>query len=231
MRKMAVVLGLLVVAGTLGWGQDRVPQPGADGIYFDYGGVKPPTLIHAEPAVIPAGSNLGGEKLLCALEVVVGADGFPKIIAVGGKVGPLDEAAVAAVRQSQFAPGTLYGKPVPVRIFVWVPFLGADKAAIPVTGQLNKVPGVIAPKVLNSVEAEFSDEARQRHISGTVLVAMAVTEDGMPADARVVMPVGAGLDEQALKAVRKYKFSPATFEGVPVAVPITVEVRFMFPFG
>jgi TonB family protein len=154
-----------------------------------------------------------GEKLLCALEVVVAADGVPKIIAVAGKMGPFNDAALAAGKGSQFAPGTLNGKPVPTRLFVWVPFMGADREAIPVIGQLNKVPGVIGPKALNMVEAEFSDEARRKQISGTVLVAIVVTEDGKPADARVLVPLGAGLDEQALKSVMKYKFSPAKFEG------------------
>jgi len=37
-----------------------------------------------------------------------------------------------------------------------------------------------------------------------------------------------GLDEEALKAVRKYRFKPATLEGVPVPVPIVVEINFMF---
>jgi outer membrane biosynthesis protein TonB len=49
----------------------------------------------------------------------------------------------------------------------------------------------------------------------------------MPQHPRVVRGIGYGLDEQALKAVMKYRFKPAMKEGsVPVPVMITVEVNF-----
>jgi TonB family protein len=35
-----------------------------------------------------------------------------------------------------------------------------------------------------------------------------------------------GLDEQAIKAVKTWKFKPATLDGKSVAVQITVEVTF-----
>jgi len=34
------------------------------------------------------------------------------------------------------------------------------------------------------------------------------------------------LDEEALKAVRQYKFAPAMLEGIAVPVPLTVEISF-----
>jgi TonB family protein len=43
----------------------------------------------------------------------------------------------------------------------------------------------------------------------------------------VVRPLGMGLDEEALKAVRKYKFKPALMDGkTPVPVEINMEVNF-----
>jgi TonB family protein len=55
---------------------------------------------------------------------------------------------------------------------------------------------------------------------------MVVTETGGPADARTVVPAGFGLDEQALKAINKYRFSPSKLGGVPVPVLIVIEVNF-----
>jgi TonB family protein len=87
--------------------------------------------------------------------------------------------------------------------------------------------GVSAPVALNSVEAEFSDEARRAKYQGVVLISMIVDANGMPQNPRVVRPLGMGLDEKALEAVRKYRFKPAMKEGkTPVPVMITVEVNF-----
>jgi len=42
----------------------------------------------------------------------------------------------------------------------------------------------------------------------------------------VVRGVGMGLDEKAVGAVRQYKFKPATKDGKPVKVELTVDVNF-----
>ncbi len=87
--------------------------------------------------------------------------------------------------------------------------------------------GISAPVPLNSVEAEFSDEARRAKYQGVCLIQMIVDAHGMPQDPRVIRPLGMGLDEKALEAVRKYRFKPAMKDGrIPVPVMITVEVNF-----
>jgi len=86
--------------------------------------------------------------------------------------------------------------------------------------------GVSAPVPLNFVEAEFSEEARRKHIEGVCLVSAIVDVHGMPQNLRIARALGYGLDEKALEAVRKYHFKPAMKAGVPVPVMITVEVNF-----
>jgi TonB family protein len=87
--------------------------------------------------------------------------------------------------------------------------------------------GVSAPVPLNSVEAEFSDEARRAKYQGVCLISLIVDAQGNPQNPRVVRALGMGLDEKALEAVKKYKFKPAMKEGrTPVPVMITVEVNF-----
>ena len=87
--------------------------------------------------------------------------------------------------------------------------------------------GISAPVPLNSVEAEFSDEARRAKYQGVVLIQMIVDAQGNPQNPRVVRPLGMWLDEKALEAVRKYRFKPAMKDGkTPVPVMITVEVNF-----
>jgi TonB family protein len=227
MKRTVWVFFLLALAAAGLWGQDDTPTPDADGVYMPYAGVKPARLVGATAAVISPGASMGDWKHITTLSMVVGVDGTPsKIKVVSAQKSPLDDAAIAAVKQSQFAPGTLDGKPVPVRAFVWVPFLDADHPAIPVTGPLRRIIGMTGPKPLNNVQAEFSEEARRKRISGSLLVSFVVTEEGLPEDLRVLNPLGAGLDEQVIKAVRQYRFAPATFEGIPVQVPIVVEISF-----
>jgi TonB family protein len=87
--------------------------------------------------------------------------------------------------------------------------------------------GVSAPIPLNSVEAEFSDEARRAKYQGVVLVGLMVDAQGNPQSVHIVRALGMGLDEKALEAVKKYKFKPGMKDGKPVIVTgVIVEVNF-----
>jgi TonB family protein len=86
---------------------------------------------------------------------------------------------------------------------------------------------VSAPVPLLTPEAEFSDEARRAKYQGEVMITLIVDAQGNPINPRVVRPLGMGLDEKALEAVRKYKFKPALKDGrTPVPVMITIAVNF-----
>ena len=99
----------------------------------------------------------------------------------------------------------------------------------PVPGEHREPrPDVIQPKLIKSVEANFSDEARKKKISGTNVLSLVVDSNGMPRQLEVVRRLGAGLDEMAMMAVQAYRFQPATKNGLPIAVPISVEVRFRY---
>lgn len=86
--------------------------------------------------------------------------------------------------------------------------------------------GVSAPVVIYQVDPEFSDEARRAKYEGICNVSLMVDAQGNPQNVRVPRALGMGLDEEAIKAVKQYKFKPAMFQGHPVPVEITVEVNF-----
>ena len=86
--------------------------------------------------------------------------------------------------------------------------------------------GVSAPMLLFSPEPEYSEEARKAKFQGTVRLALVVDERGNPAQIRIITPLGLGLDEKAIEAVRKWKFKPGMKDGKPVAVQASVEVNF-----
>lgn len=87
--------------------------------------------------------------------------------------------------------------------------------------------GISEPKLIYAPEAEFSDEARRAKYQGVCLIQLIVDAQGNPRNLRVEQPLGMGLDQKALEAVRKYKFKPSLKDGrTPVPVMITVEVNF-----
>ena len=53
-----------------------------------------------------------------------------------------------------------------------------------------------------------------------------VGTDGLPRDIRIARSVGYGLDEEAIKAAKKWKFKPATIKGRAVSVAINIEMDF-----
>ncbi len=83
------------------------------------------------------------------------------------------------------------------------------------------------PVIKHAPAPHFSDEAKKAKYQGVVVVGLIVDAQGNPQSVRVVRPLGMGLDEEALKAVRKYKFKPALKDGqTPVPVSINIEVNF-----
>ena len=104
----------------------------------------------------------------------------------------------------------------------------------PETDGIYKIGGdVKPPKPTRTAEAEFSNEAREmmqkqhlRTFGATSLIGLVVGTDGKPRDLCGMKAAGWGLDRQAGLAVRQYRFKPATRNGEPVAVRLSVEVNF-----
>ena len=86
--------------------------------------------------------------------------------------------------------------------------------------------GVSAPRPIYDPEPEYSDEARKAKFQGTVLLVAVIGSDGRPRDLHVVRSLGMGLDQKALNAVQKWRFSPAMKDNHPVSVKISIEVAF-----
>jgi TonB family protein len=59
-----------------------------------------------------------------------------------------------------------------------------------------------------------------------VTLSVIVDQQGRARDIRVVRSVGMGLDEKAIDAVKRWRFSPGMKDGIPVAVQVNVEVSF-----
>ncbi len=86
--------------------------------------------------------------------------------------------------------------------------------------------GVSAPRPIYSPNPKYSKEARKAKYQGVSVLWLVVGTDGKPRDIRVVRALGLGLDEEAIKAVKRWTFEPARKDGQPVAVQINVQVNF-----
>ena len=83
-----------------------------------------------------------------------------------------------------------------------------------------------APVLIFKKEPEYSEAARKAKYQGTVLLDMDVDDSGLPVNVRVARSLGLGLDEQAIDAVKLWRFRPATKGGKPIAAQTQVEVIF-----
>jgi len=92
----------------------------------------------------------------------------------------------------------------------------------------GKDPGVTLPKVISEVKAQYTPEAMQAKIEGTVIMTAVVRTDGTPGDIEITKSLDTeyGLDKQAVAALSQWRFEPGLKEGKPVPVLITVEMRF-----
>ena len=104
--------------------------------------------------------------------------------------------------------------------------LGPGEGGLTGGGYAHPGGGVSTPKLIYSVDPEFSDEARRQKYQGIVTLSIIVDAQGNPQRIHVVRPLGMGLDEKAVEAVKQYKFKPAMMGGKPVPVEINIEVNF-----
>jgi periplasmic protein TonB len=86
--------------------------------------------------------------------------------------------------------------------------------------------GVSAPVPIYKVEPEYSEEARKAKFQGTVEIEIVIDEQGKPTNFKIRSPLGLGLDEKAVDAVKQWRFRPGMKNGKPVAVVAKIEVNF-----
>jgi len=76
-------------------------------------------------------------------------------------------------------------------------------------------------------KVHYTEIARRAGIEGTVYIQAKISKNGDVVDATVIKGLGAGLDEEALNAVKLTKFIPGKQRGRPVNVKMTIPVKFV----
>jgi TonB family protein len=85
------------------------------------------------------------------------------------------------------------------------------------------------PVLVSKVDASYPAEARRQRIQGVVIIEAVIDRDGRVDSPRVLRSVDPLLDAAALEAVRFWRYQPATRDGKPVRVFLTVTTSFNLP--
>jgi len=86
--------------------------------------------------------------------------------------------------------------------------------------------GVSAPVLVKEVKPQYTPEAMRARVQGVVTLECVVQSDGAVGEARVTKALNPGLDQEAIKAVKQWRFKPGHKDGKAVPVRITLEVTF-----
>ncbi len=86
--------------------------------------------------------------------------------------------------------------------------------------------GVEPPRLLHEVKPDYPESARRQGIVGHVILEIIVASDGTVESVRTLQRLSPELDQQAVAAVRQWRFAPATLRGTPVDVLVEVAVEF-----
>jgi TonB family protein len=88
------------------------------------------------------------------------------------------------------------------------------------------VPIVQPPRILQRVPPQYTEKALRFRIEGEVVMDLEIDATGAVEHVSVVEGLQFGLTKEAVKAVERWTFEPATSGGVAVAAPYRVSVKF-----
>jgi len=163
-----------------------------------------------------------------SLSLDVDEKGVPTNIQAEKSSDPKWESEVIALAGKwRFEPGVKDGRTVPVH--ATLDFARGDRGSPSTSRQQGAFRiggGVTAPTLIYKVEPDYTEQARDARLEGTVILFVVITPDGRPTELKVLRALGLGLDEAAINCVRKWKFKPGLKEGTPVPVQATIEVNF-----
>ena len=159
------------------------------------------------------------------VEVRVDKDGNPQDVKALHRTGDqLADAAVAAVKGWQFRPAVVDGAPAEAVGEMEFQCRGDEPPATPPVFRVGG--GVIPPVLVSKVEPVYSEEARLAKLQGSTRLYVHISPEGKPTNIQVVTPLGFGLDEKAMEAIKRWRFKPGMKGGQPVTVEANIDVNF-----
>jgi TonB family protein len=211
--------------------------------------IVPGRLVHKVDPKYPKEARKQNLEGTVVLQVTVEKNGNVTDIAILSGDLILADSAVDAVSTWRFEPYTRSGTPIQAAQKLSFNFVLGEKIGkfdtrlspptsatswstvaqneLPSDGKVYRVgPGITPPRAIYAPSPEYSEAARKIKFQGTCVLSLIVGPDGQVRDIKVIRALGKGLDAEAVEAVSKWKFQPATRDGEAVAVLIDVETQF-----
>ncbi|MCY3870447.1 MAG: M56 family metallopeptidase [Gemmatimonadetes bacterium] len=191
--------------------------------------------VEATPELLQSVKFVYPTRVTVRLEFRVYEDGSVGDMKVLKGPEEFHQAAINAILQYRFKPGTLNGKVVPVRMTQSIIFrLPKQQTTPPASGDADSSKVLefymveVKPKVLHSVVPVHPEEALRDSLEGKVFLKFMVNLDGSVSDIRVLRGE-AIFHRAAIDAVSQFRYKPAEHNGKPVAVWMTQPVSFRLP--
>ena len=88
--------------------------------------------------------------------------------------------------------------------------------------------GIVSPKILVEVKPTYTADAMRAKIQGTVWLEAVVLPDGSVGNVQITRSLDPtfGLDQEAIRTVKRWRFIPGTRQGQPVPVLVEIEMTF-----
>ena len=86
--------------------------------------------------------------------------------------------------------------------------------------------GVKAPALIREVKPNYTSDAMKRQVQGVVEMSTVVKTDGSVGPIEITRSLDPDLDEEAMKALRQWKFRPGTKDDQAVNVEVNIEMTF-----
>lgn len=185
----------------------------------------PPSIVSKTEPEYSLEAREAGLEGEVVLRVVIGIDGKPKDLNVVRGLGMgLDEKAVAAVSGWQFQPGAKNGQPVVVKAQIQVNFRLLEKGRKPARWHLARAEFHVADGAVRPfVKKGKAPHASTDPTSATATLKFDIDEEGLPVNVQSENSSDDGWARDVTDALREWKFTPATKDGMPVSASCTME--------
>ncbi|MXY08635.1 MAG: TonB family protein [Rhodothermaceae bacterium] len=190
-----------------------------DSSYAEYADIIDlPTLVNSPAGPLLHAAYKGADNKQVFVSFLVDETGqIVNPLAVQYTDEDLTQKAVRALERVRFEPGRIGLQPISVEMTMPVSFRGQNNAP-DLYDFLDQVPVLLGSMESLIKEIQYPERARRAHLEGRVTVAFIVDVNGVVRLPTVTQSLGAGCDEEALRAIQLARFAPGRLDGVPVNV-------------
>jgi TonB family protein len=179
-----------------------------------------PTILYREKAKYTREARDNKVEGTVVLSVVFGADGqIGDVRVIQGLPHGLTENAIIAANKIRFEPAIKDGRPVSVRGVLEFTFNIYNDP-------VQQMDASLRPTILYREKAQYTQEAKDNNVEGTVVLSVVFGSDGQIGDVKVIQGLPHGLTQKAIEATSKIRFEPAMKDGQPVSVRGFLEYSF-----